>query len=99
MGALTPTAGNGKIQVDSGNGGFNNLLSFNTFGARVAGATLNFAPASTLAGIQFVTAPAGISGIIGGFAYITNPTNGSIDFAATPANNANVAALNLRRRR
>ncbi|TCO93623.1 autotransporter-associated beta strand protein, partial [Chthoniobacter flavus] len=97
MGALTATAGTGKVQVDSGNGGFSNILSFNTFGTRSAGAALNFAPAGSLAGIQFVTAPTGTAisnGILGGFAYITNPTNGSIDFVAAPSNATNIAALN-----
>ena len=52
LGALTPTAGNGMIQVDTGNSGFSNLVSFSTFGTRAAGATLNFAPAARLGGVQ-----------------------------------------------
>lgn len=93
MGALTPTAGHGAITVGAGNSTFSNIVSFASLGTRVSGATLNFAPAASLSGIQFVSAPSGLQGIIGGFAYVTNPTTGAIDFAATPAANANVAAL------
>ncbi len=90
MGALTPTLGLGRVQVDTG-GSFLNQVSFNTLGARAAGAGLNFVPA-TGAGIQFVTPPAGLNGQVGGFAYITTPA-GNIDFVATPAANTNIVAL------
>ncbi|MGB8167670.1 MAG: autotransporter-associated beta strand repeat-containing protein, partial [Chthoniobacteraceae bacterium] len=89
MGALTPTAGHGRLVVDAGTGGFVNNLNFASLGTRGPGATLNFAPASTtLSSITFTAAPTGVAGQIGGFAYITNPTTGAIDFvtnATTPA--------------
>ena len=93
MGLLTPTAGAGKIQVDSGSGGFSNILSFNGYTTRGAGATVNFAPAATLAGIQFAVVPTAVlNGVVSG-AYITNPTTGAIDFVATPTINTPIAAL------
>jgi autotransporter-associated beta strand protein len=91
MGALTLTAGAGRVQVDTAS--FANTLSFASLGTRVAGATVAFAPAATNAGIQFATAPAGSNGVIGGFATIVNPATGAVDFAATPTANSNIAAL------
>jgi autotransporter-associated beta strand protein len=92
MGALTPTLGLGRVQVDAGvSGSILNQLSFTSLGARAAGAGLNFVSAAN-AGTQFVTPPTGLGGQIGGFAYFTN-TAGNIDFVGTPAANTNVAAL------
>ena len=36
--------------------------------------------------------PAGLNGIVGGYAYITNAATGGVDFVATPAANTNIAA-------
>ena len=93
MGALTPTSGAGRIQVDSGNTAFNNILNFASLGTRGAGATLTFAPAASLAGIQFASAPAGSNGILSGYAIIVNPVNGAVDWVATPTANTNIAAF------
>ncbi|GEP44951.1 autotransporter-associated beta strand repeat-containing protein [Brevifollis gellanilyticus] len=60
--------------------------------SRPTGSTVNFAP-GTGTGIQFATPPTGVNGIIGGFAYITDPVSEAIDFAATPAANTNITAL------
>ena len=90
LGILTPTLGAGNI-IATANGGAT-TLKFTSLGTRAAGATLGFAP-GTLAGIQFgTTAPTGLNGQVGGFAYISSPS-GSIDFVATPALNTNLAAL------
>jgi autotransporter-associated beta strand protein len=93
MGLLQVSAGAGRVQVDSGNTAFNNILRFNGYTTRTAGATVNFAPASTLAGIQFAVVPIAVSGGILSGSYLTAPS-GSIDFVATPAVNTNIAALN-----
>lgn len=90
LGILTPTLGAGNI-IATANGGAT-TLKFTSLGTRAAGATLGFAP-GTLAGIQFgTTAPTGLNGQVGGFAYISSPS-GSIDFVATPALNTNLAPL------
>ncbi|OYW77349.1 MAG: hypothetical protein B7Z37_04700 [Verrucomicrobia bacterium 12-59-8] len=93
MGLLQLSAGAGRVQVDAGNSTFSNILSFNGYTTRTAGAVANFAPAATLAGIQFATLPTAISsGVLSGV-YFTNPTTGAIDFAGTAAINTNIAAL------
>jgi autotransporter-associated beta strand protein len=93
MGPLTLTAGAGRVQVDTGGASFANTLNFASIGTRAAGATVSFAPAATNAGIQFAAAPAGLNGILGGYATILNPTTGAIDFVATPVANTNISAL------
>ncbi len=93
LGALTPSAGAGRVQVDAGNSTFSNILNFASMGTRVAGASVNFAPAASLAGIQFAALPTGLNGQLGGFATITSST-GAVDFVATPTLvNTNIAAL------
>ncbi len=92
MGALQLSAGAGKLQVDAGNGGFSNILTFNAYTTRTAGAVVDFAPAASLAGIQFSVVPTAVSsGVLSG-SYFTSST-GAIDFVATPAANTPVAAL------
>ena len=86
-GTLSLSAGLGVVKTSQAAG----TLSFGTLGARTAGAVVNFVQSA--GSIQFVTPSAGSNGVIGGFAYITNPSTGSIDFAATPI--ANVALLAL----
>lgn len=65
LGALTPTAGASKVQVDSGTGGFANTLSFASLGTIGAGATVDLAPNASLASITFTAAPAIANGVIG----------------------------------
>jgi hypothetical protein len=91
VGVLTPTAGHGKVIVTPGASGTTSLI-FGSLGTRGAGATLSFA-SGTGAGVQFLTAPAGSNGAIGGFATITDPATGAVDFVATPTASTNITAL------
>jgi autotransporter-associated beta strand protein len=66
VGALTPTAGHGIVQVTSGAGG-TAALTFASLAARGAGATLDLS-VGTGGSVIFTAAPAGTNGILGGWA-------------------------------
>ena len=67
LGALTATAGQGKVVINPTNA-TGSSLTFASLGIRSAGAAVDFAPST--GAISFTAAVAGTNGIVGGFATI-----------------------------
>ncbi len=86
VGALTPSAGAGKVVIGGTTTG--TTLTFASLGTRAAGATLNLAPGGT-SSINFTAATTNVNGIIGGYA--TFGANGT-DFAANVGAGGSAAA-------